>query len=179
MKKAWNSILKSCHLTRFKSNREQNGHPFLERTSETDEVVAENGCHSKPSIATLQNETKITPASERKTNRYWTDKTVQTEGSYRRNRRNTQGDRGRKRQRLRSERVNKICAHLGDTSGKRQTWLGEFSKVQKRYTIAHNQPRIMRQLIQTRKPRYAPVVVESLVLSTSPFERSKTPRRRF
>lgn len=135
---------------------------------EIKEVVADKGYHSEQLIDTLQNETGMRtyiPEPERKTNRNWTDKSDQREASYRRNRRNTQGDRGRKLQRLRSEKVERTFAHLCDTGGSRRTWLRGISKVQKRYTIAamaYNLGRIMRQLIGAGKPRYAAVLAGRL-----------------
>ena len=135
---------------------------------EVKEVVADKGYHSEETLDCLQNETHVRtyiPESDRTTNRTWTDKNPRREASYRRNRRNTLGVRGRRLQRLRSERVERSFAHLCDTGGGRRTWLRGLEKVHKRYmtaAMAHNLGRIMRLLIGAGKPRYAAVLAERL-----------------
>jgi len=135
---------------------------------EVKEVVADKGYHGEETLDSLQNESDVRtyiPESDRKTNRTWTDKSARRESSYRRNRRNTLGARGRRLQRLRSERVERSFAHLCDTGGGRRTWLRGLEKVHKRYmtaAMAHNLGRIMRSLIGAGKPRYAAVLAERL-----------------
>jgi transposase len=135
---------------------------------EVKEVVADKGYHGEETLDSLQNESLVRtyiPESDRKTNRTWTDKSARRESSYRRNRRNTLGVRGRQLQRLRSERVERSFAHLCDTGGSRRTWLRGLEKVHKRYmtaAMAHNLGRIMRSLIGAGKPRYAAVLAERL-----------------
>lgn len=135
---------------------------------EVKEVVADKGYHGEETLDSLQNESHVRtyiPESDRKTNRTWTDKSARRESSYRRNRRNTLGVRGRRLQRLRSERVERSFAHLCDTGGGRRTWLRGLEKVHKRYmsaATAHNLGRIMRSLIGAGKPRYAAVLAERL-----------------
>jgi transposase len=135
---------------------------------EVKEVVADKGYHGEETLDSLQNESHVRtyiPESDRKTNRTWTDKSARRESSYRRNRRNTLGARGRRLQRLRSERVERSFAHLCDTGGGRRTWLRGLEKVHKRYmtaAMAHNLGRIMRSLIGAGKPRYAAVLAERL-----------------
>ena len=135
---------------------------------EVKEVVADKGYHGEETLDSLQNESLVRtyiPESDRKTNRTWTDKNARRESSYRRNRRNTLGARGRQLQRLRSERVERSFAHLCDTGGGRRTWLRGLEKVHKRYmtaAMAHNLGRIMRSLIGAGKPRYAAVLAERL-----------------
>ena len=135
---------------------------------EVKEVVADKGYHGEETLDRLQNETGVRtyiPESDRKDNRIWTDKSPRREASYRRNRRNTFGNRGRRLQRLRSERVERSFAHLCDTGGSRRTWLRGIKKVHKRYltaAMAHNLGRIMRSLIGAGKPRYAAVLAERL-----------------
>ncbi|MEM6474156.1 MAG: transposase [Planctomycetota bacterium] len=135
---------------------------------EVKEVVADKGYHSEQALDCLQNESNVrtyVPEPDRNTNRKWKDKSARREASYRRNRRNTLGIRGRRLQRLRSERVERSFAHLCDTGGSRRTWLRGLEKVHKRYMIAamaHNLGRIMRKLIGAGKPRYAAVLAERL-----------------
>lgn len=100
-------------------------------------------------------------------NRTWTDKSERREASYRRNRRNTAGVRGRLLQRLRSERVERVFAHLCDTGGSRRTWLRGIEKARKRYlsaAMAYSLGRIMRMLIGAGKPRFAQVLAERALL---------------
>ena len=135
---------------------------------EIEEAVADKGYHGEETLDALQNESQVRtyiPEQDRKGHRTWTDKSPRREASYRRNRRNTLGHRGRRLQRLRSERVERAFAHLCDTGGARRTWLRGIEKVHKRYmsaAMAHNLGRIMRSLIGAGKPRYAAVLAERL-----------------
>jgi transposase len=135
---------------------------------EIEEAVADKGYHGEETLDALQNESHVRtyiPEQDRKGHRSWTDKSPRREASYRRNRRNTLGHRGRRLQRLRSERVERAFAHLCDTGGARRTWLRGIEKVHKRYmtaAMAHNLGRIMRSLIGAGKPRYAAVLAERL-----------------
>ena len=66
---------------------------------EVKEVVADKGYHSEEVLDNLQNESNVRtyiPEQERKSRRKWTSKSLRRESSYRRNRRNTRGDRGRR-----------------------------------------------------------------------------------
>ncbi|MEP5993418.1 transposase, partial [Rhodopirellula bahusiensis] len=129
-------------------------------------VVADNGYHSEQVLDVLQNESDLRtyiPEPDRKYQRTWTDKSPQREAAYRRNRRRTKGNRGRRLQRHRSERVERTFAHLCDTGGSRRTWLRGLEKVQKRYmsaAMAYNLGQIMRKLVGAGKPRYAAVLAE-------------------
>jgi hypothetical protein len=72
------------------------------------------------------------------------------------NRRRTRGERGRKLQWLRSERVERRFAHVCETGGARRTWLWGIGKLRKRYLIAavaHNLGCLMRRLFQMGTPR--------------------------
>ena len=63
---------------------------------------------------------------------------------------------GKRLQRLRSERVERSFAHVCETGGARRTWLRGLEKVNKRYGLvvaAHNLGRIMRSLFGAGKPR--------------------------
>ena len=133
---------------------------------EVQEVVADKGYHSEHVLDGLQNECDLRtyiPEPDRKYQRTWTDKSPQREAAYRRNRRRTKGNRGRRLQRHRSERVERTFAHLCDTGGSRRTWLRGLEKVQKRYmsaAMAYNLGQIMRKLVGAGKPRYAAVLAE-------------------
>ncbi len=66
------------------------------------------------------------------------------------------GDRGKKLQRLRSERVERSFAHVCETGGARRTWLAGIDKVRKRYLMsaaAHNLGVVMRTLFKMGTPR--------------------------
>jgi transposase len=135
-----------------------------------EEVVADKGYHSEDSLDRLQNASPwrtYIPEQKRKKKRTWRNKPPPRQAAYRRNRRNTGGSRGRRLQRLRSERVERTFAHLCDTGGARRTWLRGLEKVQKRYmsaAMAFNLGRILRSLIGAGKPRYLAVLAERLCL---------------
>src|SRR5262249_26952675 len=72
------------------------------------------------------------------------------------NRRRTRGRRGKKLQRLRSERLERSFAHVCETGGARRTWLTCIENVRKRYLIsaaAHNLGLLMRSLFKMGTPR--------------------------
>jgi hypothetical protein len=63
---------------------------------------------------------------------------------------------GKRLDRLRSERVERSFVHVCDTGGKHRSWLRGLEDVTKRYRIAaaaHNLGRIMRLLFGIGKPR--------------------------
>ena len=138
---------------------------------EIEEVAADKGYHSEDSLDRLQNESRCRtyiPEPQRKTRRRWKNKPSRRQAAYRRNRRNTIGVRGRRLQRLRSERVERTFAHLCDTGGARRTWLRGIEKVRKRYmsaAMAFNLGRIMRSLVGAGKPRYLAVLAERTLSS--------------
>ena len=106
---------------------------------QVEELVADKGYHGELILDQLQNESEVRtyiPEPKQQHNRVWTDKSPLRQASYRRNRRNATGDRGRRLQRLRSERVERTFAHLCDTGGTRRTWLRGIEKVRKRYLSA-------------------------------------------
>ena len=66
------------------------------------------------------------------------------------------GERGKKLQRLRSERLERSFAHVCETGGARRTWLTGIENVRKRYLIsaaAHNLGLLMRSLFKMGTPR--------------------------
>jgi IS5 family transposase len=96
------------------------------------------------------------PERQRKHRAVWTDKPSQWQRVVYGNRRRMRGDRGRKLQRLRSERCERSFAHVCDSGGMRRTWLRGLVKVAKRYLIAvaaHNLGRMLHKLFGVGKPR--------------------------
>lgn len=91
-----------------------------------------------------------------KHDRTWIDKPPEQKAAVYANRRRTRGTRGKKLQRLRSERVERTFAHVCETGGARRTWLHGIDKLRKRYLIAaaaHNLGRLMRGLFGIGAPR--------------------------
>jgi transposase len=132
-----------------------------EAGSETEikDVVADKGYHANETLATLREHTPYRtyiPEPELPHERVWTDKPPEQKAAVYANRRRTRGKRGRKLQRLRSERVERSFAHVCETGGARRTWLWGIDKVRKRYLIAaaaHNLGCLMRRLFQIGTPR--------------------------
>ena len=88
--------------------------------------------------------------------RRWTDKPSEYERAYRENRRRVKGNRGKRLQKKRSERVERSFAHVCETGGARRTWLRGLEKINKRYkmqTAARNLGLLMRALFGVGKPR--------------------------
>jgi len=122
-------------------------------------VVADKGYHANEQLTALHEHTNIrTYVVEPKTRhpRTWTDKPPEQKEAVYANRRRTRGERGRKLQRLRSERVERTFAHVCETGGARRTWLVGIDKLRKRYLIsaaAHNLGVIMRKLFHMGTPK--------------------------
>lgn len=123
---------------------------------DVEEVAADKGYHSEESLDRLQHETHVRTyisqpkrAKSRKRKR----KPPRRQAAYRRNRRKA---RGRRLQRLRSEKVERTFAHVLETGGSRRTWLRGLAKIRKRYlvaAIAYNLGRILRKLLGAGKPK--------------------------
>ena len=128
---------------------------------EVKDVVVDKGYHSNEVLETFAEETPYRayipepklPAGRK---HRWTDKPeTQREAVYA-NRRRSRGERGRRLQRQRSERVERSFAHMCETGGARRTWLCGIEKVRKRYllaAVAHNLGRLMRALFGMGTPR--------------------------
>ena len=122
------------------------------------EVTADKGYHELELLAGCEQAEYRTyiPEREQKYDHVWTDKPPQQEHAYRNNRRRVQGDRGKRLQRLRSEKVERSFAHVCETGGGRRTWLYGVAKTAKRYLMqvaAHNLGIIMRRLFKVGTPR--------------------------
>jgi hypothetical protein len=122
-------------------------------------AVADKGYHSNATLANLHEYTpyrSYIPEPELKHTRIWTDKPAEHREAVYANRRRTRGQRGRKLQRLRSERLERSFAHVCETGGARRTWLVGIENVRKRYLIsaaAHNLGLLMRSLFKVGTPR--------------------------
>jgi hypothetical protein len=126
---------------------------------EIKDAVADKGYHSAGTLTNLREYTtyrSYIPEPERRHQCVWTDKPPEQREAVVANRRRTRGDRGRKLQRLRSERVERSFAHVCETGGARRTWLTGIENVRKRYWIsaaAHNLGLLMRSLFKMGTPR--------------------------
>jgi len=126
---------------------------------EIKDAVADKGYHSAGTLSNLREYTtyrSYIPEPERRHQCVWTDKPPEQRDAVVANRRRTRGDRGRKLQRLRSERVERSFAHVCETGGARRTWLTGIENVRKRYLIsaaAHNLGLLMRSLFKMGTPR--------------------------
>jgi transposase len=122
-------------------------------------AVADKGYHSNATLTNFAEHQTIRtyiPEPQRRHKCTWTDKPAEQKAAVVANRRRTRGNRGRKLQRLRSERVERSFAHVCETGGARRTWLTGIDKVRKRYLIsaaAHNLGVLMRQLFKMGTPR--------------------------
>jgi transposase len=128
---------------------------------EVKDVVLDKGYHSNEVLETFAEETPYRayipePKLPEGRKHRWTDKPeTQRDAAYA-NRRRSRGERGRRLQRQRSERVERSFAHVCETGGARRTWLRGIAKVRKRYLIAavaHNLGRLMRALFGIGTPR--------------------------
>lgn len=122
-------------------------------------AVADKGYHANEQLTAIHQHTSIRtyiPEPKSQHERTWTDKPPEQKAAVYANRRRTRGQRGKKLQRLRSERVERTFAHVCETGGARRTWLCGLEKVQKRYLIAaaaHNLGCLMRKLFSMGTPR--------------------------
>ena len=123
------------------------------------DAVADKGYHANETLAELHEHTtyrSYIPEPDLKHDRVWTDKPPAQKAAVYANRRRTRGERGKKLQRLRSERLERSFAHVCETGGARRTWLTGIENVRKRYLIsaaAHNLGVLMRSLFQMGTPR--------------------------
>ena len=88
--------------------------------------------------------------------RRWADKPADYETAYRANRRRLKGDRNKRLQKLRSERVERSFAHVCETGGARRTSLRGLENNRKKVRLvvaAHNLGLILRKLLGSGKPR--------------------------
>src|SRR4029450_10490304 len=123
------------------------------------EAVADKGYHASETITELREHTtyrSYIPEPELQHKRVCTDKPPAPKAPGYATRRRTRGERGKKLQRLRSERLERSFAHVCETGGARRTWLTGLENVRKRYLIsaaAHNLGLLMRSLFRMGTPR--------------------------
>jgi len=124
-----------------------------------EDVAADKGYHANEQLANMHEHTPYRtyiPEPQSPHNRKWTDKPPEQKAAVEANRRRTRGERGKKLQRLRSEKTERSFAHVCETGGARRTWLTGIDKVRKRYLIsagAHNLGVLMRVLFNMGTPR--------------------------
>jgi IS5 family transposase len=126
---------------------------------EIEDAVADKGYHGTDTLTNFAEHQTIRtyiPEPQRPHGCTWTDKPPEQKEAVYANRRRTRGTRGRKLQRLRSERVERSFAHVCETGGARRTWVTGIENVRKRYLLsaaAHNLGVIMRKLFKMGTPR--------------------------
>jgi hypothetical protein len=122
------------------------------------EVVGDKGYHKAQTLAecaAYDLRTYIPERTERRPRR-WTDKPTGWRDAFHANRRRVRGQRSRRLQRLRSERVERSFAHVCNTGRARRTWLRGIEDVQKRYLVTlagRNLTVLMRALFGIGTPR--------------------------
>jgi transposase len=126
--------------------------------ADIEEVAADKGYHKLETLADFAAGSYRTyiPEREQSNDHTWTDKPADYQQAYRNNRRRVQGQRGKRLQRLRSERVERSFAHVCETGGGRRSWLQGVTEISKRYLMqvaAHNLGIVMRKLFGVGTPR--------------------------
>jgi transposase len=126
--------------------------------AEVEEAAADKGYHKIETLADMAETGYRTyiPEPEQPYEHTWTDKPAEQQRAYRNNRRRTRGARGKRLQRLRSEKVERSFAHVCETGGGRRSWLRGLVEVSKRYLLqvaAHNLAIVMRKVFGVGTPR--------------------------
>jgi transposase len=102
-----------------------------------EETAADKGYH-KASTLELAGDLGLRtyiPEPKRRHRCRWIDKAVGQQEAVSANRRRVRGERSKRLQRLRSERVERSFAHVCETGGARRAWLRGQEKVSKRYLL--------------------------------------------
>jgi transposase len=139
-------------------SRSQENVARAESEAFAEEVVADKGYHKASELAEVQAfgiRTYIAERNERPKRR-WRDKPREWREAFFSNRRRVRRAKGRRLQRLRSERLERTFAHVCGTGGARRTWLRGVDNVQKRYLVtvaARNLGLLMRVLFGIGSPR--------------------------
>ena len=154
------------------------------------EVVADKGYHKAQSLAecaAYDLRTYIPERTERRPRR-WTDKPAAWRDAFHDNRRRVRGQRSRRLQRLRSERVERSFAHVCNTGRARRTWLRGSEDVQKRYLLTlagRNLTVLMRAVFGIGTPRslqglagavFTALCALCLAISTITYSACRAPR---
>jgi transposase len=129
------------------------------RVTEIEEAVMDKGYHDNGLLAGLARRGVRTYIPQRRQKRRcWTDKPMEQEAAFRANRRRVRGKKGRRLNRLRSERCERTFAHVCETGGGRRAWLRGQTNVSKTHTLkcaAYNLGLLLRKVWGMRKPRNA------------------------
>ena len=139
-------------------SRSQENVARAEGESFAEEVVADKGYHKASELAEVQafGIRTYVPERNERPKRRWRDKPRQWQEAFFSNRRRVRRAKGRRLQRLRSERLERTFAHVCGTGGARRTWLRGVDNVQKRYLVtlaARNLGLLMRVLFGVGSPR--------------------------
>jgi transposase len=123
-----------------------------------EEAAADKGYHAARTLELCQwlGVRTYVPEPQRVHQSVWTDKPDEYRQAVLANRRRTKRAKGKRFQRLRSERCERTFAHVCDSGGMRRSWLRGTEKLTKRYLIAvaaHNLGRILRTLFGIGKPK--------------------------
>jgi len=116
------------------------------------DVAADKGYHSTEALTELSEHTNYRsyiPEPKSTEGRTWSKTTLKQRKAVLANRRRAKGNKGRKLQRMRSEKVERTFAHVLETGGGRRCRLRGTEKIQKRYflmTAAYNVGGVMRML---------------------------------
>ncbi len=122
------------------------------------EVVADKGYHAAQQLELVQglDVRAYVPEPERRGKSRLGEKPLEVQRAVKGNRRRTKTEKNGRLQKLRSKRIERSFAHVGDTGGARRTRLRGIEKVRKRLlitTAAHNLGLLMRKLFGIGKPR--------------------------
>jgi transposase len=134
------------------------GETAVAEVTAIEEAVADKGYHKAETLADCRAARVRTyiPEKQRKGERVWTDKPPAWEKAYRNNRRRLSGNRSKRLQKLRSEKVERTFAHVCESGGARRSWLRGLVVVGKRYLMAvagHNLGIIMRRVFSKGTPK--------------------------
>lgn len=120
-------------------------------------AVADKGYHKAETLAHCAVAGVRTYIPEpRRRRRVWKNKPAAWKRAYRANRRRVRGQRSKRLQRRRSEKVERTFAHVCETGGGRRSWLRGVIEVGKHYlmkVVGHNVGVIMRRVFGKGTPR--------------------------
>ncbi len=123
------------------------------------DVVADKNYHKAEMLAAFEQEAvyrTYIPEPRYAHGRRWTDKPSSHQKAVYKNRRRASGRRGKRLQKLRSEKTERSFAHVCETGGARRSWLRGLEKNNKRYMIAcaaRNLGLILRAMFGIGTPR--------------------------
>jgi transposase len=128
------------------------------RGERIEEVVADKGYHAAQQLELVESLDLRTyiPEPKQRGNSRLSEKPLEVQRAVRGNRRRTKTEKNSQLQRLRSERVERSFAHVGETGGARRSWLRGIEKVHKRLlatAAARNLGLLMRKLLGIGKPK--------------------------